>query len=182
MAVGLCILESWRIQFVLPHIRGKLLDLGCGYNRLVAAYSGPGLGADIYPWPSVDVVCDAARLPFASEAVNTVTLLASLNHITHRHEALCEILRVLQPDGRVLITMIPPGIGKLWHWMGHLFRWDKDCTVRGLEEGEVFGISREVVDRLLEQAGFGVVDHRSFMFGFNMLTIAEKASGRDDQH
>lgn len=180
MAVGLRILERWRIKVVLPHIQGRLLDLGCGYNRLVAAYSEPGVGADIYPWPSVNVVCDVARLPFASEAVNTVTLLASLNHITHRHETLREILWVLQPNGRVLITMIPPGIGKLWHWLGHLFRWDKDFTVRGLKEGEVFGISRKVVDRLLEQAGFVIVDHRSFMFGFNTLTIAEKASSRDD--
>jgi hypothetical protein len=28
-------LETWRVRKVLPHVRGRLLDLACGFNHLV---------------------------------------------------------------------------------------------------------------------------------------------------
>src|SRR6476620_9547381 len=31
-------LERWRLRVVLPFVRGRLLDLACGYNNLVRAH------------------------------------------------------------------------------------------------------------------------------------------------
>ena len=32
---------------VVPHIKGRLLDIGCGLNELVRAYAGDGIGVDV---------------------------------------------------------------------------------------------------------------------------------------
>ena len=42
------LLEPWRLRVVRPFVRGRLLDLACGYNNLSRAH-GFGLGADVFP-------------------------------------------------------------------------------------------------------------------------------------
>ena len=44
-ALGL-LLEHRRATAVLPHVRGRLLDVGCGSNQLVRRY-GDGMGVDV---------------------------------------------------------------------------------------------------------------------------------------
>ena len=39
-------LESRRLAVALPYVRGRLLDIGCGYNNLVRAY-GSGVGVEV---------------------------------------------------------------------------------------------------------------------------------------
>src|SRR5919109_4397828 len=110
-------LEGWRIGRVLPLVRGRLLDVGCGFNNLVRAY-GRGVGVDVHPWLGVDVLLDdAARLPFPAATFDTVTILAALNHIPNRAAALREIRRVLRPSGRLIVTMIGPRTGVLAHML-----------------------------------------------------------------
>src|SRR5207245_507345 len=69
---GFTTLEEERIQYVLPHVKGKLLDIGCGENNLVKQW-GNGTGVDVYPWPGVDMVCDTTHLPLANEHFDTVS-------------------------------------------------------------------------------------------------------------
>ena len=67
-------LTTWRIRAVLPWVRGRLLDIGCGTNSLVGAYAGDGVGVDVHPWPGVDrVVEDSAHLPFETGTFDTVS-------------------------------------------------------------------------------------------------------------
>jgi hypothetical protein len=66
---------------VIPHVRGRLLDVGCGANQLVRRY-GDGLGVDVHPWANVDVlVSDCSTLELKSATYDTVTFVACLNHI-----------------------------------------------------------------------------------------------------
>lgn len=165
-------LEQWRIREALPHIRGRLLDLGCGLNHLVRRY-GDGLGADVYQWGDVDVVLsNAGSLPFEAEAFDTVTILAALNHIPNRAAALREACRVLRPGGRLVMTMIPPTLSRIWHRLRR--PWDPDQTERGMKEGEVWGLTRRQVHKLLNDAGFRIILQRSFMLGVNLLTVGQK--------
>jgi len=88
--------EKFRIEKALPLVRGRLLDLGCGYNNLVRQHNSFGVGVDVFPWPGVDVLIgDSARLPFPDESFDSVAILAALNHIPNREQALCEANRVL---------------------------------------------------------------------------------------
>lgn len=174
----------WRIRTVLPEIRGYLLDVGCGTNDLVKTYqqkcSGQGIGIDVHPWEGVDLVVeDSSKLPIESESADTVTMIASLNHMENREQVLLEVRRVLRFDGRILVTMIPPEISKVWHFMRQF--WDADQKERGMKEGELFGLKREQVRRLLTDSGFEILFEKRFMFGINCLTVAvKKESGLGD--
>lgn len=165
-------LEKYRIAQVLPFIEGRLLDVGCGYNNLVAAY-GFGVGVDVYPWPGIDVLIDdVVTLPFKDKLFDTVTIVAALNHITNRHQALSEIKRVLSDSGHLLITMIGPCVGIIAHI---IFR--KDRTARyGFIPGELKGMTRRHVHFELSNAGFEVLKEIPFEFGLNRLYIVKKSN------
>lgn len=165
-------LESWRRRKVLPHIRGRLLDVGCGFNNLVRCYSGQGIGVDVFPWPGIDVrIGDAARLPFGSETFDTVTIIAALNHIPNREAALREVHRVLRPGGRLVLTMIGPLTGVIAHL---LFRQDEHVR-GGMVEGERQGLRHRDVRRALAAAGFSLTHAQSFQLGLNRVYVGDKA-------
>jgi SAM-dependent methyltransferase len=163
-------LESWRLSKVKPFVRGRLLDLACGYNNLVRIH-GNGVGVDVHPWQGVDVVVgDAARLPFADHAFDTATIVAALNHITNRAEALREVHRVLKPGGLLLATMIGPWTGRLAHLLFH-----QDEHVRGgMRPGEVHGMSPAEMRQLLTEAAFEPVREVRFQLGLNRLYMAKR--------
>jgi ubiquinone/menaquinone biosynthesis C-methylase UbiE len=163
----------WRIRVVLPHVRGRLLDIGCGLNFLTGCYDGESVGVDVYEWGGVDlVVRDSADLGFPDKAFDTVTVVAALNHIPNRLDALREAHRVLKDDGRLVITMIGPLAGRIYHALRR--PWDADQRERGMKKGEVYGLTSGEVRGLLEQSGFRVVHERRFMLGLNRLTLARK--------
>lgn len=179
--IGKVLLE-WRVDSVLPWVRGKLLDIGCGTNELARKYNATsgcmlGTGVDVYGWPGVDlVVADTSCLPFDSESFDTITIVAALNHIPNRAAVLREAHRLLRPAGRLVVTMIPPRISRLWHWLRR--RADADQAVRGMKPGEVYGLSQRDVEHLLAQAGFTCALRKRFMLGINSITVADKlASG-----
>ena len=168
--LGLRSMRDERIHAVLAHCRGRLLDVGCGEgNPLVRAYDGPGVGVDVHPWPGVDQVCDTRELPFDDESFDTVTVLAALNHIPDRPAVLRECRRVLTPEGRLLVTMIGPFLGKIRH---RLAWWDSDQRQRRHAPGERVGLSPAEVVSLLDQAGFEVERRVRFVCGLNSLYIA----------
>lgn len=166
-------LSSWRIRTVLPHIHGNLLDIGCGTNSLLRSYRGKGVGIDVYQWGDVDIVVqNSAELPFGNEAFDTITIIAALNHIPNREEVLAECHRISGKRGRIIITMIPPGISRIWHFLRK--PWDADQKERGMKPGEVFGMTSHEVYNLLKGAGFNVLFEKRFMMGINHIIVAEK--------
>lgn len=166
------VLLAWRIRVVEPHIRGRLLDIGCGTNQLVRSYSGDGLGVDVYPWEGIDLLVeDTADLPFDDGEFDTITIVAALNHIPNREEVLREVYRLLKPEGRLIITMIPPGISRIWHKIRE--PWDADQSHRGMKPGEVFGLTEADIRGLFETVGFEVTFRKGFMLNINRLFVAQ---------
>lgn len=164
------LLEPWRLRVVLPFVRGRLLDLACGYNNLSRAH-GFGLGADVFPWEGIDIrIGDAAQLPFRDGSFDTVSVVAALNHIPNREAALLAVMRVLRPDGLFLSTMIGPRTGRL----AHLFFHQDENRRGGMRQGEVDGISPAAMRTLLRQAGFELVREVPFQLGLNRLYVAKR--------
>lgn len=169
--LGKC-LVNLRVKNVLPYLKGDLLDIGCGTNKLVERY-GNGIGVDVYQWENVNlVVKDTAKLPYEDESFDTVTIIAALNHVPNREEVLKEAHRLLRKDGIILVTMIPPTISRVWHFLRK--PWDADQKERGMKQGEVFGFRQKEVRGMLKNAGFEIVMEKAFMLNINKITIAKK--------
>jgi ubiquinone/menaquinone biosynthesis C-methylase UbiE len=178
-AVGTSIvgwLERRRHSKVAAHLRGRLLDIGCGPNLLVRQYAqkqGKGIGVDVYNFGDADlVVPNTANLPFPDRSFETITLMACLNHIPNRLQVLREAHRLLTDDGQLLLTMIPPLLSKVWHWL--IFRYDEDQTERKMKEGEVWGFTRRQMIEMLQATGYELGRHERFVFGLNHLYVARK--------
>ena len=164
------LLEPWRHRVVRPFIRGRFLDLACGYNNLTRAH-GSGLGADIFPWEGIDIrIGDAAYLPFRDSSFDTVSVIAALNHIPNREAALQAVMRILRPKGRFLATMIGPLTGRVAHLLFH----QDEARRGGMRRGEVDGISPPAMRTLLQKAGFELVREVPFQLGLNRLYVARK--------
>lgn len=169
--LGLSSLEKERIYSVLPFVKGKLLDVGCGNNRLSKTY-GDGVGVDVYQWPGGAILLTSSdTLPFVDGSFDTVTMLASLNHIPNRAKMLLEARRVLKDDGQVIITMINPAIG----FLVHKLVWHSEDKVRGMAEGEIDGIWNADITRMFRNAGFRQISHSRFLYGLNNIHIFKKA-------
>lgn len=165
-------LALWRTEVVLPKVKGKLLDIGCGNNLLVKKW-GNGVGVDVFPWLGVDIVVEnCATLPFDDGEFDTITILAALNHIPNRELVLKELHRLLAVDGRVIITMLPPFLSMIWHRLR--FLWDDDQSRRGKQEGELYGFTHHQVLDLLTFAGFVMDSKEKFMFNINALYLFRK--------
>ena len=164
-------LEDERIHYVMPYLLGKLLDIGCGENNLVKKW-GNGIGIDVYPWKGVDRVCDTTNLPFKDQQFDSVSFVASLNHIPDRISVLGEASRVLKPGGRLIITMIDERIGWLCH---KLVWWDKDQYERGMTHGEKFGLNDNYLNKIIKEKGFEIIIKKKFsFFGLNNIYVAIK--------
>jgi SAM-dependent methyltransferase len=162
-------LAKRRVAAVLPHVSGRLLDIGCGSNGLVRHYAN-GVGVDVHPWPGADmIVPDTAALGWESESFDTVTILAALNHIPNRAAVLNECRRVLRPGGRVVITMLTPRTSQIWHWLRA--PWDADQRDRGMQPGEVYGFTSAQLLDMFRRAGFKLLGLHRFMLGLNCVYV-----------
>lgn len=171
---GLKILERERIKQTLPYLEGRLLDIGCGCNNLVRNYKGEGIGVDIFPWEGVNlVVTDSAKLNFPDESFDRITFLASLNHIPNRQSVLKEARRLLAPEGKIIITMIPLRIGNFWHLISENI-WGESTKGRKFEKGEVGGIDYSDMKELIGEARLKLIERKRFMLGLNNLYILIK--------
>ena len=167
-ALGSALAEQ-RMKAVLPHVKGRLLDLGRGSNSLVRMYAN-GVGVDVYPWPGADVVVDdSASLSWESQSFDTIAIVAALNHMPNRRAVLQECRRVLRPNGHVVVTMLTPRTSRIWHWLRS--RWDADQVERGMKPGEVYGFTPAALIGLFASCGFILSTQSRFMLGFNRLYV-----------
>ncbi len=165
---GWTTLEEERINAVIPHLKGNLLDIGAGQNSLVKNY-GQGIGVDVFDWGGgALVVQDSAHLPFSDASFDSIAFIACLNHIPNRQEVLKEAHRLIRPSGRLVLTMIGPMLGKV----GHAIWWYSEDKKRGgMAKGEVGGLSGRQVVGLCEEAGFKLEMHSRFLYKLNHLYV-----------
>jgi SAM-dependent methyltransferase len=107
-----------RLLDLLPPPGRATLDLGCGEGRLgrelvrlghrvVGVDSSPRM-VELASESHEAVVADAAALPFPDGSFDLVTAFMSLMDMDDMPAALREIARVLEPDGRLVVTVVHP--------------------------------------------------------------------------
>ncbi len=179
--MGLTSLRAERMGVVLEQMHGCCLDIGCNDNLLINLYrdksgnskdSLVSAGVDVVKWGGDEIVIkSSAELPFPDATFDTVSFLACLNHIPERQEALAEALRVLKPQGVLLITMINPFVGSI----SHRVRFWGEHSQREVHKDETFGLNRNDVINLLNNAGFTDISIRKFFYGLNNLYISKSS-------
>jgi ubiquinone/menaquinone biosynthesis C-methylase UbiE len=177
-------LRAERYAAVLPQLKGRVLDVGAGDNALIQLYqqmqirsgkaddaASRSVGVDVIDWGGDTLkIASSDSLPFEAESFDTVAFVACLNHIPERIGALREAHRVLKPGGLVVATMIGRRIGDV----GHAIWWYSEDKHRSIAEGELMGIDSDEMLRLFDQAGFGSVSVKRFVYGMNYLFLATR--------
>jgi len=109
-------LSHWRYNKVKKEITPPFLDIACGDNLLRKKLNG-GFGVDVTNYGNADIIVkDFSCLPLKADTFNSVAIVASLNYFENPASVLTECVRVLKPDGLLVITMINPFLGKVWHF------------------------------------------------------------------
>lgn len=172
LALGLTPIDEERIWIVNRYIDGRILDVGCGNNIFVKS-GRDGVGIDVYPWEGVDIIVkDTSKLEFRDGEFDSVLIVAALNHIPERIELLNEAHRVLRPGGRIILTMLTPFISYITHKIRYFY--DQDQTERKMKDGEVWGITRKEMHKLLSSSGFHDIFSKGFVYNLNRLYVAYK--------
>ncbi len=118
---------------------------------------------------------DAEKLPFPDNYFNAVTMAFGLRNVTNKEEALKSILRVLKPNGRLIVLEfsqpVNPGIRKayeafstLWPQVGKLITGDKE-SYQYLVESIRMHPAQEELATMMKDAGFSSVKYDNLLNG-----------------
>ncbi len=128
--------------------------------------------------------CDCEALPFAENTFDVVTVSFGLRNMTHKENALREMLRVTKPGGRVLVLefshcwkifrpfydfysfVVMPRVGALVAGDAESYRY--------LAESIRVHPNQETLAKMMREAGFANVSWKNFTFGVCALHIGMK--------
>jgi SAM-dependent methyltransferase len=88
------------------HLRGRLLDLGCGTRpyRDLFGHVTATVNLDMPPNQQVDVQANGMMLPFRDGTFDSVLCNQVLEHVPEPSQLFAEVARVLRPNGVLLLT------------------------------------------------------------------------------
>lgn len=129
-------------------------------------------------------LCDAEKLPFASDSFDIVTLAFGLRNMTHKDLALKEMCRVLKPGGRLLVlefSKVAKPLEKAYDWysfrvlprIGQWVAGDAD-SYRYLAESIRMHPGQAELKAMMKAAGFGHVDVHNMTGGVVALHMGLK--------
>ncbi|MGA1659645.1 MAG: class I SAM-dependent methyltransferase [Burkholderiaceae bacterium] len=130
------------------------------------------------------MVCDAEALPFADAQFDRVTLAFGLRNMTHKEQALAQILRVLKPGGKLLVlefSHVAKPLEKAYDfysfkvlpWLGAKITQDSESYRYLAESIRMHPGPMELAD-MMRGVGFGVVRYSQHTGGVVALHQAVK--------
>ena len=176
------VLAHLRYRQILPYVPadGVLCDIGCGaslgFIRVAKRRAARCIGIDQFVQPNRFANVELIRcrldqkIPLPDNCVDTVTILAVLEHLCKDGEIIGEIRRILRPGGRLLVTApshrAKPIIEFLAYRLGLLNR-------RHVDEHKRY-YSAAQLRAMLCRDGFACEEIRPFELGCNLFARARK--------
>lgn len=124
-------------------------------------------------------LCDAEKLPFPDNHFDRVSVAFGLRNMTHKDQALSEMLRVLKPGGKLLVLEF----SKVWEplkkpydlysfsvlpWLGKRIANDSE-SYRYLAESIRMHPDQETLKKMMEDVGFARVEYFNLTAGVAAL-------------
>jgi SAM-dependent methyltransferase len=81
------------------------LNLGSGAPLYWKAGGIPMVQVDLHPYPGVDLVCDAGRLPYADNSVDGIYNESLMEHVPEPARIVEEVRRILKPGGHAYFVL-----------------------------------------------------------------------------
>ncbi|MDT4866184.1 Ubiquinone/menaquinone biosynthesis C-methyltransferase UbiE [compost metagenome] len=130
------------------------------------------------------LVCDAEKLPFASDSFDFVSVAFGLRNMTNKELALAEMHRTLKPGGKLLVlefSRVAKPLEKAYDWysfnvlpkLGKLVANDEE-SYRYLAESIRMHPGQEELRQMMKTAGFGPVDVHNLSAGVVALHLGIK--------
>lgn len=95
------------ISKFLPHIEGRVLDLGAGsakYKEMILKKASEYRSCDAVKNKNIDDVCDVLNLTYPPESFDTVISTQVMEHVSNPYQMAEQIFKVLKPGGHVIVT------------------------------------------------------------------------------
>jgi SAM-dependent methyltransferase len=113
------IYEEWYggIAERLPAVDGAVLELGSGPGFL-KEFIPRIITSEVIPFPGIDMVVDAAAIPFKTSSMRAIVMVDVLHHLPDPRAFLGEANRCLAPGGAVI--MVEPWVSG---WSSFVYKW-----------------------------------------------------------
>ena len=130
------LVASYYDSYLKEHVRGRLIDLGCGKVPLYDAYKNHITENLCVDWPAtlhknpfLDYECDLnLPLPFPENEFHTVLLSDVLEHISNPQQLFHEMNRILVSGGKVILNV--PFFYKLHEVPHDYYRYTKYALLK----------------------------------------------------
>ena len=179
---GLRSLRVERFRAIWPYLEGQILDIGSHDNTLINNYKAieessdaqKSLGIDVIDYGGgTMIVDDTSKLPFENNSFDTASMLASLNYIPNKTDALYEIFRVLNDNGTIIISQPQPQIAKFIFFVKRLLK-KQPMAGEPKQNGKVSILTRKEIIDYCEPCGFQFTKEVRFNMGTNCIYIFSK--------
>lgn len=171
---------QYRIKSIRPYLRGRVLDVGCGWTRLPPllapdqVYVGvdgnaEALEADRRKFPSLRFLLrdvDHQPLDLGEERFDTAVMTAVIEHLHAPERILTEIRQALAPGGLLLITT-PTPFGDWLHRVGDPLKLFYSEAV--VAHVKIF--DRKTLHGIAAKCGYEAVHYQTFAWGANQLLV-----------
>jgi 2-polyprenyl-3-methyl-5-hydroxy-6-metoxy-1,4-benzoquinol methylase len=178
-------LTKRRINAVTPYLKGKILDLGCGYSRIPPllsskqSYVGVETNPQTINWlekkfPEHTFYQRNLDLEPISidEKFDTIIMTAILEHLKKPEFVMAQLVRYLNPNGKIYLTT-PTPLGGILHSLGSRLGL---VYVEAANEHETF-FDRKSFHPLAKASGLKIGFYQKFLFFGNQLICCQPLDG-----
>jgi len=178
------ILEYWRLKKAVKWIRGKrIVDIGCGSAKISTYLSKK---AEYTGIESNNKVLKKVRRKFPKRTfihmsvnertikklktnnIDTLIMLAFIEHIDHPDRFLRAVKGKLRPGGRVILTTPTAAAERILKFGAKLGLFSSEAFhehKNHFSKADLFGLCKE--------SGYGIIHYSSFELGFNHFIVLE---------
>lgn len=170
-------LQRRRLAAAAPHLKGRVLDYGCGNGALLALLGDAGhpdyLGYDPDQavlavararFPAATFTSDPGRLP--QRSFDTVVSLAVVEHVPSVADYLSELAGLIDDGGRVVLTSPRRSVDRVHAVGARLGLFSREASDQHNEY-----VSAESVSRYAAPLGLELKLFRPFLLGMNQLFV-----------